>query len=376
MIGDETVPPPENSSTLEFVDQTFLFESVGVLLASPNVPAETFNRHLMALFEPLLASVSKAPSGAVSEVVLTHSIAAMGHMTKGCSASIFNDNAAARTCLVSAVSTVVGIIPVAVQSSEVLSKIILFLHQMVTCLGEGILEKAPEFILNLARTDDLKTMKLTLLLLNQLLARFRGSCAAPLDGMLSKLMERISHVIQNGQPSVEEFLETEQEDLQRAFLSMVAGIINYDCQAVLTSASNLPHLGAILQAVLTSCATENSSIQKLAFSIFKRMVDMWGGAGFADFDQFASQHVTVACLQAPMRPSFDVADGQCALVLAEIANLQLALANKYGDDFVAYLRAFLPTVNLAPELVEEYCGLVGGPDIKFKTFFKSLFAAK
>jgi exportin-T len=69
--------------------------------------------------------------------------------------------------------------------------------------------------------------------------------------------------------------------------------------------------------------------QKLCFSILKKLVILWGDkATHAAFHEFTFKSILPACFLAPMKPSFDLSDGQTVLVLNEISSCMKTMHEK------------------------------------------------
>lgn len=90
------------------------------------------------------------------------------------------------------------------------------------------------------------------------------------------------------------------------------------------------------------------------------------------FYQFMYEHILRITFEVPMKPTFDLQDGQSVLVLGEIAGLQKAMAQKQGDVFLNYLnQVYLPSMNCPPDLAQEYVQALQQLDAKqFKKYFQ------
>lgn len=90
------------------------------------------------------------------------------------------------------------------------------------------------------------------------------------------------------------------------------------------------------------------------------------------FYQFMYEHILRITFEVPMKPTFDLQDGQSVLVLGEIAGLQKAIASKQGDTFLSYLnQVYLPSIHCPPELAQEYIHALQQLDAKqFKKYFQ------
>lgn len=173
---------------------------------------------------------------------------------------------------------------------------------------------------------------------------------------------------------------------------------------------NGQHLGLILQSVLHYAQDlSDIPVSRMAFGILLKAVNSWGSQGESSgaaaaaahangknglsngssgssgggdgteekleapgFYQFMYEHILRITFEVPMKPTFDLQDGQSVLVLGEIAGLQKAIASKQGDTFLSYLnQVYLPSIHCPPELAQEYIQALQQLDAKqFKKYFQ------
>ncbi|KAF9966278.1 pre-tRNA nuclear export protein [Mortierella alpina] len=90
------------------------------------------------------------------------------------------------------------------------------------------------------------------------------------------------------------------------------------------------------------------------------------------FYQFMYEHILRITFEVPMKPTFDLQDGQSVLVVGEIAGLQKAMAVKQGAVFLNYLsQVYLPSMNCPPDLAQEYVQALQQLEAKqFKKYFQ------
>lgn len=105
-------------------------------------------------------------------------------------------------------------------------------------------------------------------------------------------------------------------DLRKAYLNFIISLFNSELEGVFISERNIGHLDTILQTILHFAKDNNDpSIQKMAFSVFLKMVTAWGsGAGLASYNHFVYNELIPTVFAVPMQASFNVADGQSLLV--------------------------------------------------------------
>lgn len=100
------------------------------------------------------------------------------------------------------------------------------------------------------------------------------------------------------------------------------------------------------------------------------MVELWGGPnGMAGFVEFMYNNIVPCCFMAPLKGTFDLTDAQTILALNESAACLRTVLDKRGDEFVTYLKSqYLPTLNVAPDKIEEYCQALKLGQRPFKTY--------
>ncbi|KAG8439616.1 hypothetical protein GDO86_005700 [Hymenochirus boettgeri] len=87
------------------------------------------------------------------------------------------------------------------------------------------------------------------------------------------------------------------------------------------------------------------------------------------------KHIVPACFMAPLKPSFDLADAQTVLALSECAVTIKTIYLKRGPECIHYLQQeYLPSLQVAPEIIQEFCHALQQPDAKvFKNYLKVFF---
>ena len=126
---------------------------------------------------------------------------------------------------------------------------------------------------------------------------------------------------------------------------------------------------------------------KLAFSVFIKMVQTWGGPDVASepntsittlqptlpgFDNFMMTRLSPLCWAIPASPSFDTKDAQGKQLLGEAAGLQKAIYAKVGQAYMSWLRDVeLKGMGMNENNVGEYVNALSSMDGKeFRQFFQ------
>lgn len=91
----------------------------------------------------------------------------------------------------------------------------------------------------------------------------------------------------------------------------------------------------------------------------------------AGFVEFMYNNIVPSCFIAPLKDTFDLNDAQTILALSESASCLKTVLDKRGDEFVTYLQSqYLPTLNVAPDKIEEYCQALRSDPKAFKNYLK------
>lgn len=102
------------------------------------------------------------------------------------------------------------------------------------------------------------------------------------------------------------------------------------------------------------------------------MVELWGGPdGMAGFVEFMYNNIVPCCFMAPLKDTFDLTDAQTILALSESAACLKSMLDKRGEELVTYLQnQYLPTLNVSPTKIEEYCQALKSDPKAFKNYLK------
>lgn len=163
----------------------------------------------------------------------------------------------------------------------------------------------------------------------------------------------------------------------------------------------MPRLNSILQSVLHFVKEAGDpQTQKLAFSVLAKMVISWGvsesghlkgmpaklskkgpGSAKADkgkqpeatppksalpgFDQFIYESVVPILFEVPMNPAFNPGDGQCYLVMSEIASLQKTIVQTQGSKYLEFLSmVYLPSIRCPADTAQQFLAALQQMDNK------------
>ncbi|XP_041348237.1 LOW QUALITY PROTEIN: exportin-T-like [Gigantopelta aegis] len=250
-----------------------------------------------------------------------------------------------------------------------------YLHRMVVCLEKEILPFIPIILENLLKQPEVKELYDFIPLLNQLTMKFKSAITPFLSEIFMPFVSTIFQTLAIPSDERDQVAATEKKLLQRGYYQFLSTIISNDAIDVL-KVQDVQNLNEVLMSVVQGAVEcPDPTSQKTCFSILRKMIDIWGGTnnimGFLDF---MYKNVIPACFLAPLKPTFDLSDAQTTLVLGESAMCLKTILDKRGEEVIAYLQGeYLPTLNLPPQLTQEFCQAMKTDQKTFRNYMKTFF---
>eukprot|EP00249_Psilotum_nudum_P020366 c27671_g3_i1 orf=86-3106(+) len=381
------------SDSLE--DASHIFEAVGLLIGMEELPVEKQTKFLSALLIPicsqvdsLLASVPVQgdpiiPAGTVS--ALQQSISAINSLSKGFGEHLATDSRPSIGIMFGQAMDVLLRVLLSFPKNKVLrSKVISFLHRMVEMLGSAVFPFLPTAIEQLLVESEPKEMVEFLLLINQLLNKFKSGMRDILQQLFPFVVSRIfvmlpKDTIPDGPGSNTEEIR-ELQEIQRVYFSFLQAIISNELSSVLFAPQSKPLLNDVIQSILdASCSHKDMLVRKICVQLFIKLIRDWCGTfnddevpGFCQFiiETFAPK----CCMYSVLDRSFNLRDANTLSLFGEIVAVQKVIYEKCGDNFLIHQATkVLPGANCPPNMAEQYCLHIRHSDLKeLKSFYKSL----
>jgi len=247
---------------------------------------------------------------------------------------------------------------------------------MIVCLGEGVLPFIPVAVSHLLKDCTARDIQEFIPLINQIITRFKHQIGPFLQDVFMAIVNRIFTVL--GKPADEKDIQAvkEKETLRRSYFLFIAAVATNDVTVVLTSQSAEDLRQVLLTLIQGGVEFPDPVAQKISFNILRKLVELWGGSnGLNGFREFIYDSIVPASFVAPMKSTFDLNDAQTVLALQEIALTQKMVLQKQGGEFIEFLQnKYLPTLQLAPRLIQEYTQALQHADVKtFKSYVKVFF---
>ncbi|XP_052780847.1 exportin-T-like [Mya arenaria] len=380
-----TVNSPENGCQhlLSSDDQLFVYETAGSLIVSSNFPPQRKGELMRQVVGPIAAKFSTLMEGMVAETDEGRQLAYANSINNAISlasraSKAFSNQQTMQQCgcegvFLELLQMFVQAVTVPVHRGLVQAGVRQYLHRMVVCMESEILPYVPAVLENLLKQPDAKELHDFLPLMNQLIMKFKGAIAPFLQEVFMPVVRTIFAVLCQPADERDQVASMERLLLQRGYYQFLATIVTNDVLDVLKhqDASNLEHV--LMTIVRGATDMPDPSSQKTCFNILKRLVEAWGGEeGLPGFVDFVYKNIVPACFLAPLKPDFDMRDGQSALAVSEMAACLRCVKESRGGEFVEYLRGeYLATLNLSLDLRQQFCDALSLDNKQFKSYFKT-----
>lgn len=366
-------------------DQLFIYETAGSLIVSSSLSPER-KHHLMkellspiaSKFESLLSKLQgetdeKRQYAYAQSINMATSLAS--RVSKG-----FSSQQTMQAC--GCVETFTDLLKIFLQAVNVPTHRQLiqtgvrqYLHRMVVCLEKEILPFVPVVLENLLKQPEAKELHDFLPLMNQLIMKFKAAIVPFLQQVFMPLVSTIFQVLSTPSDDLDQVTAVEKKMLQRSYYLFLSTIISNDCLDVIKN-QEMNNLHSLLLTVVQGAADiPDPQSQKMCYNIMKKLVETWGGPnGLAGFVDFMYKSFLPACFLGPMKPTFDLNDGQTSLALAECAQCLRCMLDKRGQEFLTYLSTdYLPKLNVPAENIQELCEALKTDNKTFRTYLKNFF---
>ncbi|XP_032500601.1 exportin-T isoform X5 [Phocoena sinus] len=380
--------PPENGyqSLLSSDDQLFIYETAGVLIVNSEYPAErkqALMRNLLTplmekfkiLLEKLMLAQDEERQASLADC-LNHAVGFASRTSKA-----FSNKQTVKQCGCSEVyldclQTFLPALSCPLQKDILRSGVRTFLHRMIICLEEEVLPFIPSASEHMLKDCEAKDLQEFIPLINQITAKFKIQVSPFLQQMFMPLLHAIFEVLLRPAEENDQSAALEKQMLRRSYFAFLQTVTGSGMSEVIAN-QGAENVERVLVTVIQGAVEYPDPIaQKTCFIILSKLVELWGGkdgpVGFADF---VYKHIVPACFLAPLKQTFDLADAQTVLALSECAVTLKTIHLKRGPECVQYLQQeYLPSLQVAPEIIQEFCQALQQPDAKvFKNYLKVFF---
>lgn len=385
----------------QFTSQLYLFEAVGCIISTSNVPAEKQVQYAQAVMQPLFNDVTnnvdKATTDRQACLQVHHDIMAFGNIARGYFEWQGNNavQAAANIppLIRDAFGQVAEITLITLEklktSFEIREAARFTFARLLGMVGQQMLPQLSRWVeALLIETTSRDEMAQLLRLLDQLTFGFKNEVSSFFDALFGGLVQRVWAGISAPTAGTDD--EVELNELKREYLNFLLVLLGNSLGGILVSTTNQPHFETVIESIehFTKDIADPTTA-KMAFQTLGRMCMVWGGSDVvagqltADmtqasqqelpgFKQFMMSRFSPLCWAMPSNPNFNPKDGQSRQVLQEAGGLQKVIYAKIGDDYITYLRdTELPTVGLqGGPMMEDFFSKLKTLDLKsWKSWF-------
>ena len=399
---DESSDANEQSADAVFTAQLYLFEAVGSVASTSQIPVQNQTFYARSMLEPLLSGLNEhiaSATGGDERAILQvhHLIMAIGTLAKGfCDwmPGVTHGGSAPPSEVsaefVPASEAILTALEALKQSMQIRTAARFAFSRMLGVLGSHILQQLPRWINGLlAETSTKDEMATFLRLLDQIVFGFKTEIYSILDELLSPLLQRVFAGL--SEPTTGTDDEIQLTELKFQYLTFVLVILNNDLGAVLVSPSNQGSFEPLLSTLehFTRDANEYSTA-KLAYGVLAKMTSVWGGPDMSmppsptqapaptipGFDAFIMQRFSPLTWSLLSSPAFNAKDAQARSALAEAATLQWTILRKCGAEYERYLRETeMRGMGFTDEMLTGYLKEMQQKDVRdFKKFFTGFVA--
>ncbi|CAM6105358.1 unnamed protein product [Calypogeia fissa] len=375
-------------------DRSYGFEAAGLLIGMEDLSEEKQLKFVSDLLLPLCAQVdiilgsqivSGDPVGSAPTVLnLQQVILAISHLSKGFGEQLITNSRPSIGNMFKQTLDVILRILITFPKNKVLrSRVISFLHRMVDILGSTVFSSLPAAIEQLLNESEPKDLLEFILLVNQLINKFKMGMSSILQEIFPAVASRIFTLLPKDGFREGPGMNTEEvrelQELQRCVFTFLHVVTSNDLSLVLITPGSSPWLNDISQLLLeATCNHKDVLVRKICVQIFTKLISDWCGGsmeeekvpGFRSFvmGRFASD----CCIRSVLQTNFDLQDANTFSLLGEIAASQKVLYKKCGDEFLMHLATkLLPEVHCPPNLAEQYCLHIQRSDLKdLRTFYR------
>ncbi|KAG6542252.1 hypothetical protein Mapa_016380 [Marchantia paleacea] len=381
-------------------DRCYAYEAAGLLIGMEDIVEEQQLKYVTALLVPLCAQVDAIlssdayrgdPLGPPGVVInLQQVILAISHMSKGFGEQLItNSRPSIGNLFKQTLDVILRILVIFPKNKVLRSRVISFLHRMVDLLGSAVFPVLPVAIQQLLNDSEPKDLVDFILLINQLVNKFKFGMSNILQEVYPAVVGRVLTLLpKDGFPegsgtNTEEVREL--QELHRCFFTFLHVVTSNDLSLVLITPQSRHWLQDISQLILeAACHHKDVLVRKICVQIFTKLISDWcaGSAveekvpGFRRFviERFASE----CCIYSVLQTSFDLRDANTFSLFGEIVTAQKMLYEKCGEEFWMHLATkLLPAVHCPPNLAEQYCLHIqtsGPKDLKafYKPFIEKL----
>ncbi|XP_031497601.1 exportin-T [Nymphaea colorata] len=381
---------------LKDLDGSHIFEAIGMLIGMEDVSPEKQSEYLSLLLIPLCQQVDTLLSSVKTDddpaelsakvAYVQQIISAINSLSKGFSERLVTASRPTIGIMFKqTLDVLLKVLLVFPKNEQLRTKVTSFVHRMVDTLGACIFPYLPRALEQLLVDSETKEMVGFLVLINQLILKFKTAMGSIMEEIFPSIASRVFHVLPkdlfpSGPGSNTEEIR-ELQELQRTLFTFLHVMTTNDLSSVLLAPNSRGYLDAVIQLLLyNACGHKDILIRKACVQIFVKLIKDWCSRsngeekvpGFRTFiiESFAPN----CCLYSVLDSSFELRDANTLVLLGEIVVAQKVMYENLGDEFlIHFVTKGFPAAHCPQNLAEQYCQKLQSGDMKtLKCFYQSL----
>lgn len=379
-----------------FTAQLYLFETIGCIISTSNVPAEKQMQYAQIVMQPLFTDIQNnlnaAKSSKQASLQVHHNIMAFGNVARGyfdwSGASTMQAAENIPSTIKEAFGQVAEATLIALETLkehfDIRQAARFTFTRLLGMVGRQMLQQLPRWVDGLLSASASRDEMAQLLrLLDQVTFGFKEEVSSFLDAVFGSLLQKVYAGVSAPATGTDD--EVELAELKREYLNFLLVVLGNGLGgSVLVSTTNQPHFETVIESIEHFTKDVSDFVTaKMAFQLLSRMCLVWGGpdvvAGqissdinqaqqqeLPGFKEFMMTRFSPLCWSMPANPNFNPKDGQARQVLMEAAALQKTIFAKNGEAYITYLRnTELPNVGLqGGPMMEDFFSKLATMDVK------------
>ncbi|PIN02947.1 Nuclear mRNA export factor receptor LOS1/Exportin-t (importin beta superfamily) [Handroanthus impetiginosus] len=310
-------------------DGSHIFEAIGLLIGTEDVPLEKQSEYLSALLTPLCQQVEVAllnaksqnpEQSAVQIENIQQIIMAINALSKGFSERLVTASRPEIGLMFKKTLDILLQILVVFPTVEPLRcKVTSFIHRMVDTLGASVFPYLPKALGELLPESEPKELVGFLVLLNQLICKFGTLVRDILEEVYPAIASRALSILprsemESGPGSCAEEIR-ELQELQRIFFTFLHVIATHELSSVFLCPQGIGCFNMMMQLLLDACCNHKDIlIRKACVQIFIRLIKDWCAGPYGEekvpgFRSFITETFAMrCCLYSVLDKSFEFRD--------------------------------------------------------------------
>ncbi|KZT57628.1 ARM repeat-containing protein [Calocera cornea HHB12733] len=391
-----------NSSSFDAL--LYLFEAAGAMIF--RAPIEQQLPFLQEFTNPLSAEMQQALQAQRSSqrdvmpiLTVHHIMMALGNLANGFPDVPVNGAPAMQAVLCQVFSQVAEAVLVALQNFSqyrVIREAARFTFlRILSATGPTVLPFLPTLLTTILSHIENGEISDFLGFMGLVAHKLKEDVRETVDGLATPLLTHINNVINQPEEGTDDVVV--HNEVKRAYLTYVNALMGSPLYTIFASPKNMGTFETFLMFLMRIAEIPSDpQSQKLAFIILSKGVAAWGvnpalpapnGTVAAPngtngivhpppstqpipgFERFIYDHLIPLAFRVPLEPNLRFKDAETHLVLGEVTGLLNTIVQVRGDEGLAFLTTYLPSLGMPTDFVQQFSDKVRGDKTAFRKWF-------